>query len=327
MSFVDPDRPSWSSDGPRPVTTTLWYPANASSEMSLVEIPSDRPIFVGGFAARNAAIAEERAYPLVLLSHGTGGSGLQMMWLGRALAEQGYIAAAVDHHGNTAAEERYDPRGFRMPWHRAQDLSVVIDRLLEDEQWGSSIDQENVAAAGFSLGGYTVTALAGGLTDLDRLASFCAGPERDATCEPQSEYPDAEEDFVALLEHDPALDEAIRQSQRDFSDPRITRFALLGPALLQAFTDDSLRAIEASVLVIGGGDDDIAPVATNAKRLADLAPEATLHVAEGANHYAFLDPCTARGRRFVPACADGGASRQSVHEETIALLLDFLSEE
>ena len=56
------------------------------------------------------------------------------------MAANGYIVAAVDHHGNTAAEEKFDPRGFRMPWERAKDLSTVIDLLLADPQWGPQID-------------------------------------------------------------------------------------------------------------------------------------------------------------------------------------------
>ncbi|MEO0345502.1 MAG: hypothetical protein AAF229_04505, partial [Pseudomonadota bacterium] len=111
FNWVDTTRRDWQDTGPRPVTSTVWYPTD-TSEQSLIQIPEKRPVFLAGFAARNAPLADsDRRLPVVVLSHGTGGAALQMMWLGRALAAQGYVAVAVDHHGNTAAEPAYDARG------------------------------------------------------------------------------------------------------------------------------------------------------------------------------------------------------------------------
>ncbi|MEM0929377.1 MAG: prolyl oligopeptidase family serine peptidase [Pseudomonadota bacterium] len=128
-----------------------------------------------------------------------------MMWLGRALAEEGYIAVAVDHHGNTAAEESFDPRGFRTWWERSRDLTFALDALLANDTFGRLIDQDRLGAAGFSLGGYTVTALAGGQTDRELFRAFCASEQADATCHPQPEYPNADADLEALIEADPSI--------------------------------------------------------------------------------------------------------------------------
>ena len=46
--------------------------------------------------------------PLVLLSHGTGGSAVMLAWLGETLARAGYVVAAINHHGNTATEDEAD---------------------------------------------------------------------------------------------------------------------------------------------------------------------------------------------------------------------------
>lgn len=321
LPFTDPARQAWLGDGPRPLVTSLWYPAAPGSRMTLVAVPPKRPIFLGGHAARDAEAAAGGPRPLVLLSHGTGGSALQMMWLGRRLAGAGYLAAAVDHHGNTAAEPAYDARGFRMPWERARDLSVVLDRLLADPRWGPMIDRERISAVGFSLGGYAVAALAGAITDLDRYASFCAGPQRDATCRPQPEYAEAARDFAAMLDADPALRRQVEAHRQTWADPRIGRFAVLAPAPVQAFTDASLGAIDRPFLVIAGEADAIAPPATNAARLAQLVPRARYEALPAADHYVFLDPCNARGRRFVPVCREtGGIARDALHARVFALV-------
>ncbi|MGA8620449.1 MAG: hypothetical protein WB660_18235 [Candidatus Sulfotelmatobacter sp.] len=81
-------------------------------------------------AARDAKVAISPAkFPLILLSHGTGGSALMMAWLGTALAAHGYIAAAVNHPGNNALEP-YTIQGFTLGWERAVDLSKVLDGML-----------------------------------------------------------------------------------------------------------------------------------------------------------------------------------------------------
>ncbi|MEP1229973.1 MAG: peptidase, partial [Litorimonas sp.] len=65
--------------------------------MEEIGIPPKRPVFIGGYAARKATLSEtSETYPLIIMSHGTGGAGMQMMWLCRELAAQGYIVAAID---------------------------------------------------------------------------------------------------------------------------------------------------------------------------------------------------------------------------------------
>ena len=51
---------------------------------------------------------------------------LGMEWLGRRLAQRGFIALAVNHHGNTGLEV-YRAEGFLCLWERARDLSALLD--------------------------------------------------------------------------------------------------------------------------------------------------------------------------------------------------------
>lgn len=64
-------------------------------------------------------------FPLIALSHGTGGSALSLAWLGTALASHGYIVAGVNHPGNNALDA-YTSSGFSLWSERARDLSEVI---------------------------------------------------------------------------------------------------------------------------------------------------------------------------------------------------------
>ena len=87
-----------------------------------------------------------------------------LAWLGTALAAHGFIAVAVNHPGNNALED-YTVEGFSLWWLRAVDLSAVIDAVLDDKTFGSQIDPARIGAAGHSAGGYTVIAVAGGISD------------------------------------------------------------------------------------------------------------------------------------------------------------------
>jgi len=315
--YEDPDRLSWDRKSARPLATTVWYPSSAEAKaMEEIVVPADNPIFVGGWAARNAEIGVNGKAPLIVLSHGTGGSAFQMMWLGRRLAAHGFIVAAIDHHGNTAAEKAYDPRGFRMPWERARDVSAVIDQLLADPQFGPKIDATKIGGAGFSLGGYTMAALSGARTSLDQFEKFCASTDRDATCDPQGEYPDADKEFDAMLRKSAPLRATLAEHKISFADPRMSAFVLIAPALGQALTDESLLMIKTPILVVGGTQDNVAPSDTNAMRFAGKIRLARFEKIDGARHYSFLDDCTKRGKRYVPVCKDSpGYNRAQGHDD------------
>ena len=101
LMFKDASRKNWIDHTSRPILTIIWYPAKQGT----VEHQSNVSIFKTGWSAKMAEISTEKdKYPLILLSHGTGGSAISISWLGKKLARKDYIVAALNHHGNTATE-------------------------------------------------------------------------------------------------------------------------------------------------------------------------------------------------------------------------------
>jgi predicted dienelactone hydrolase len=327
LKYSDPIRKSWNKKTARPLVTYIWYPAQEGAPHEEIGIPPNSPVFIGGLASRNAEIRNaDKQYPLIMMSHGTGGAGMQMMWLGRALAEKGYIVAAVDHHGNTAAEDSFDARGFRLPWERAKDITQVLNLLLKDPKFGPSIDKDKIGAVGFSLGGYTMVALAGGQTDIAGFERFCASVERDSTCDDQNEYPKASMEFEKLKQTDPYVKRSLSEHGNSFADPRISSFIALAPALGHAFSQESLEAIHHPFFIISGSADATAPIRTNANYLAEHIPNAKLSILTGPGHYIFLNPCNKRGKKYVPVCKDpDGVSRSKTHLEVVQAVEDYFS--
>ena len=103
--WSDTTRRRWDGTGDRPLSTTIWYPAQktATERAIAVGLPGV-PFFHTGFAAPEAPLPSATLKrPLVLLSHGTGGTGQDLAWLAEWLVARGYLAAAVTHHGNSVA--------------------------------------------------------------------------------------------------------------------------------------------------------------------------------------------------------------------------------
>jgi predicted dienelactone hydrolase len=115
LFYEDAERTRWAGDGPRPLRTTVWYPA----ERPATETEWTVGVFRAGRTAVDAEIGGPMGpLPLVVLSHGTGGAAAQLSWLAEHLAAHGYLVAAVNHHGNTAAEAAYLSHGFALWWER-----------------------------------------------------------------------------------------------------------------------------------------------------------------------------------------------------------------
>jgi predicted dienelactone hydrolase len=321
LRFHDTKRRNWENTGPRPILTDVWYPAtDEARETDTMIGPSDAPLFKVGRAARDAEPIAG-AYPIILLSHGSGGSALQMGWLGSFLARNGYIAAGVNHHGNTALEP-FTAEGFLLWWERARDLSVALDLLVEDPLFGPHIDIQRAGAAGFSLGGYTVIALAGGVVDLGALRDFYRNSARDLLRDISQEVPDGPTLHALvddLLEHD-------ESHKRSYLDPRVRCVFALAPALAVAFTPEGLLAVKTPVKIVVGEADTITPPKSNAARFAQLIPDAELTILDGqVAHYTFLGEGTKIGKETHPAlCLDApGLDRGAIHRKVGALAIEY----
>jgi predicted dienelactone hydrolase len=320
-AYVDPARRSWDRAGPRPLRTAIWYPAPRTSEMTEMVTAG---LFIGGAVAPDAPIAGERRYPLILLSHGTGGSAVQMMWLGRFLAANGFVVAAVNHHGNTSSEPERRAEGFLLYWERARDLAGVLDQLLADDVFGPRINVERVGAAGFSLGGFTVLLTGGARFSREQYDAFCASTHRDFTCEPQPEHSTAHEEFARLRQSDPVVIEALRLSDESYRDPRVKAVFAIAPALGSGLTEASLAQMPVPVAVVVGNRDATTPMATNAARIAALVPGADYAVLSDVTHYTFLNACSTRGLELLDLCRDyASMDRSAIHRGVGEMALAF----
>jgi predicted dienelactone hydrolase len=293
----------------RPLVTEIWYPTTDTLKQSDKAFsPFTREVTV-----RDGKLPATKL-PLILISHGTGGSRLSLEWLADALVQKGFIVAAVDHWGNT-----YDhklPLEFLKPWERPQDISFVISSLLDQPDIKAVINPDKIGMAGFSFGGYTAIALAGGRFDFLSLLNYYKTTGRQEINVPEfpglNKYLD-DKDLLVVAKNPPTL-----------SDKRIKAFFSISPALGPGFVSD--RDITAPVYIVGSQSDSIAPVKTNALRYHQLIKGSQYYVNPGkTGHYVMLQEAIDDVKKEAATyfTDDATVSRHQVHLKVDSLAVGF----
>lgn len=114
-------------------------------------------------------------FPVIIFSHGLGGSRDGYEYLGRRWASHGYVSMHVQHIGSDTAvwqESVFKMRAMRQAaanpanvLNRPKDVSFAIDQMQrlnrDDSVLKNRIDLERVGVGGHSFGAYTALAIAG----------------------------------------------------------------------------------------------------------------------------------------------------------------------
>jgi predicted dienelactone hydrolase len=195
--------------------------------------------------------------------------------------------------------------------------------MLADTEFSGRIDPKRIGAAGFSLGGYTMIEVAGGISDAAGFVRYCDATRADSICTSPPEFPTLVDDFRKLIREHPEL---LQQAGDSYRDPRVRAVFAMAPALGPAFPASGLKKISIPVEIVAGESDQNVPIASSAKYFARNIPGAKLHIFPGdVAHYVFLDSCTETGRKAMPGlCVDGkGVDRDAIHSETARLAIEF----
>jgi predicted dienelactone hydrolase len=263
-------------------------------------------------AARDAPFAPGR-FPLIVVSHGHGGSMMGHHDLCKQLAERGFVVGVVEHVGDSYRDQSAF-RTDRMLLGRPYQLSALVDAILGDATLSPHVDGSRIGAAGFSAGGYTSLVVAGAKPDFSRLAVYCARhPHDDDFCGHGS---------VRITIANPA----------PTSDARIKAVFAMAP-LGVFFGPGAFDAVTAPVFLAWATQDEVLVPPDNAAvvrtGLRTLQGERQVD----AGHYVFLAPCSAALDRAAPEiCRDApGVDRVAVHaavnQDAVAFFRKALGEQ
>ncbi len=298
------------------VRYTVWYPAQAGRKESPITIgPPGNPLFEVGSSAADAPVAAGR-WPVLLLSHGNGGTARMMGWFGTAMARAGYVVVAVDHPGNNGMDAM-TAAGSILMWNRVDDLAAALAAVQADPRLAAHVDAERLGLAGYSAGGYTALIAAGARPDMARLVAFCKTNSKDGVCAPQMENPEFTFERRVALAAAPQMEPWVAKAADDRRIPNVRAVFLMAPAIVQAFEPAELAKLDVPVSVLVGEADTVASPATNSKVIAAENPQARLQLLPGVGHYDFLSECTDLGRKRAGALCTVTTDKEATHQVAI----------
>lgn len=301
----------------RKLTTEVWYPTHDT--MSNINENQFLP-FILEETIREAKIPKSK-YPLILLSHGTGGNRIALQWFCSGLAKNGYIVAAVDHFGNTF--DNPIPLEFVKMWERPQDLSFILTKLLSENGIKNCIDTNHIGSAGFSLGGYTVIALSGGKMDYDAWCDYLKTPSGIK----EADIPE----MPGLITYFDST--KIRESffnSPSLHNEKIKCAFAMAPGIGQGFiSEDQFSFVKIPIFIIGVEKDSITPVSTNAIHYSKLIKNSRLKILTGdAGHYVFLNTAKPEMKQQLPLyySDEFSVNREDIHNEVFSEAVRFFNQ-
>ncbi|CAM3440149.1 alpha/beta hydrolase family protein [Paracidovorax anthurii] len=240
--------------------------------------------------------------PLVVVSHGTGGSFLGHHDTAATLADAGFVVAAISHPGDNFRD--LSRQGHLSAFAtRPVDMKRLVDHMLGRWPGRARLDPSRVGIFGFSRGGYTALAAVGAQPDWAL---------RQDLCPPESPRPLCEEIRRRAFPAPPV------------PDPRIKAAVVADP--LSVFDARGLKQVGVPVQLWASeyGGDGVTPASVDTVRQGLPAPP-EWHVASGAAHFAFLAPCSPAMATTLPGlCRDGaGFDRVAFHATFNAEVLAF----
>lgn len=282
----------------------IWYPCAAEPQ----PVPLGRLTlnFIDTLQGVKDCPVSGTRLPLVIVAHGRGG------WFGghddteQALADAGFVVAAINYRGDNGADRSQSESLFTIT-ARPTDTIRLLNFMLNDWRDRAVIDPAKIGFFGFSAGAYTGLILAGAKPDFQKIAPLCTDANTSLGCE---------QFRSGNMPPEPP------------HDPRIRAAVLADTALNFMFSPANLAGVHIPLQIwrseFGGGGVDPKSTALTASSLPGQPEVRTVP----AGHFAFLAPCTAKFAAELPRlCTDPpGFDRAAFHRDFNASIVSFLRE-
>ena len=298
-----------------PTRVAIWYPSTSQEPPSLY---ANNPVFEGIEVSRDAPLSPG-THPVVLFSHGMGGTDRAQAWLASALAQRGVITVSVNHPNSTWGD--FDMSEGVAHWTRAQDMSAALDALVDMPDFSDRLDMSRLMAAGFSYGGWTALSVGGATGNHAGIVDACMT------------YTDMEacglllSDEVNMQGLDPETWNA------SYADSRVTHAVAIDPGFVWGLEQSDIANLVPATLVIGFGGDGDRMLATDFDRsgLSALLGDRRTERFDPAYHFSAMPVCTEAGEAILaeenddPVCTDPeGSDRLAIHASIISMIAEEL---
>jgi predicted dienelactone hydrolase len=286
-----------------PMQVDIWYPSPAPvATRNMGVITQDVAI---------GAAVEGSRLPLIVFSHGTGGFGLSHYDTALALANAGFVVAALTHPGDNYADRSRSVDIMARPKH----VSGAIDYMLGTWQGRDSLAPGRIGILGHSAGAFTALVNIGGIPDLTLISTHCKAHPSDFAC-------------TLLSQNKDQLPQISTVPTKALHDVRIGAAVIAAPALGFTFGATGLHGVDVPVQLWRAEDDVLLPHPWYAEAVRTSLPkQPDYHSVAKAGHFDFLAPCSAKLSSLAPQiCTNGnGFDRELFHRRFNSDVVSFFT--
>ncbi|MBE9004426.1 alpha/beta hydrolase [Fortiea sp. LEGE XX443] len=195
--------------------------------------------------------------PIIVYSHGLGSVRTDLHYLAEHLASHGYVFVAVEHPGSNQTNidsglqgknKLLKPQEFL---DRPKDISFALDQLTKINQTANNplagkLATDNVMMLGYSFGGGTTLALAGGELQFDKLKQRCKNNLA----------------VLSLGEAAQCVAQDLPENSYQLRDARIKQAIALNPTSSLMFGDTGLTKVQVPTMILASSADKTTPALT-----------------------------------------------------------------
>jgi predicted dienelactone hydrolase len=252
-----------------------------------LDVSPDAPVEAGNF-------------PLVIISHGSGGSNLAYHTFGSFLAKNGFIVCMPEHPFNNRNDNHLEGTNENFA-NRLRHISLTIDQMFTADKFIQHLQPDNVGVIGHSIGANTALVLVGGHPI------------------PYAEY-QIKFGRPMHMEQEP-------QEINLKTDTRIKALVLFALTPGWFTGDESLKNVNIPVLIFNAEKDEYIPCSHVEIFIKGLKNDSSIscHIIKNAGHFSFLSPFpeSIKAMAGVAAIDPEGFDREKIHHELNAEVLDF----
>jgi len=250
----------------------VWYPTDTT----------EQPFVIGRIpiqAARDTPPLRGE-HPVVVLSHGSGGTSLSHWRTARDLARHGYVVLSLVHADDNAAVSKGSST-LEVWNNRPKEWSRALDLLLAS-RYAAVIDARRIAAVGFSAGAYTALVAGGARPSSLARDDYCLERGRSD---------------VLCIQYGPVTRAGVRVERSvglphelldPPSDERVSAVVALAPPGAALFTHAGLLGLKVPTLLLQGDQDEVLRYPNDARFLALALLQRVEYQVLPGGHFAFM---------------------------------------
>lgn len=262
-----------------------------------------------------AADIADGEFPLVIISHGSGGTNLGHRSIAFELVKNGYVVGMPLHPRNNYKNNIDE--GTLDNWkNRPIHISESIEAIISNSKTSKNINANKIAILGHSAGGYTTMVAAGGVADTQTIIDYCQSSKKGRDV------------FCGMGKGNPSKATGVKISNP--IDSRIKAIVLMAPVGILFDTEESLQKINIPTLLLNAEKDDLLIEPYHSEVIADNFVNQDLLsfcTIPNAGHYSFITPfpVAIRANLGEVAADPTGFDRDAFHQVLSKSITQFIN--